>query len=482
MFERRDVWVLSDENKWHPTIEWYARAVGALRGRDGTNFSDPTSWRYLAEVHGTDIAHGKWPKGATWDQCQHSSWFFLPWHRMYLHHFERIVRKAIVDLGGPKDWALPYWNYWNPKKAAVRKLPPAFLAAKMPSGEANPLFTTERAASVKKGVAIHADAVSADEAMAEGTFISNGSGGFGGPVTGFSHAGAGVGSLENVPHGSVHVSVGGTQNPPGWMSRFETAGRDPIFWLHHANIDRLWEAWLQGAGGRANPADAKWLKMKFTIGSGTAVTTLSVKDVLTTTKAPLQYKYSDLSFPAPPPSRVLATKADDALKARGEMPADIPPEMVGASKSHVPLTSSRSEVEISVAAPTGPLRAMAPGTRPRKVFLKIENVTGTSLAAGTYVVHVNLPRDADTAGAAHDDRRAGRISMFGVPESTQSDEKHSGSGLTFSFDITALAHELQQRRDWDPEHLRVSFTPVPGSDEGASGGDVRVGRVSLFYA
>ena len=30
----------------------------------------------------------------------------------------------------------------------------------------------------------------------------------------------------------------------GWMSAFATAAQDPIFWLHHANIDRLWEAWL----------------------------------------------------------------------------------------------------------------------------------------------------------------------------------------------------------------------------------------------
>ena len=53
--ERSDVWVLSEEDPWHPTIEWYARAVVAMQGRDGTNFADPTSWRHLAETHGTSI-------------------------------------------------------------------------------------------------------------------------------------------------------------------------------------------------------------------------------------------------------------------------------------------------------------------------------------------------------------------------------------------------------------------------------------------
>ena len=34
------------------------------------------------------------------------------------------------------------------------------------------------------------------------------------------------------------------RRPDGFMRSPATAGRDPIFWLHHANIDRLWEVWL----------------------------------------------------------------------------------------------------------------------------------------------------------------------------------------------------------------------------------------------
>jgi hypothetical protein len=39
--------------------------------------------------------------------------------------------------------------------------------------------------------------------------------------------------LEAV-HGGVHVWVGGS------MSTIPTAPADPIFWMHHANSDRLW--------------------------------------------------------------------------------------------------------------------------------------------------------------------------------------------------------------------------------------------------
>ena len=53
-------------------------------------------------------------------------------------------------------------------------------------------------------------------------------------------------SLEGV-HGGVHVWVGGT------MSFIATAPADPIFWMHHANIDRLWWQWQQAHPGK-NPS------------------------------------------------------------------------------------------------------------------------------------------------------------------------------------------------------------------------------------
>ena len=46
----------------------------------------------------------------------------------------------------------------------------------------------------------------------------------------------------------------------GLMSIQETAAIDPIFWVHHANIDRLWEVWLnRDETNNANPTDSNWL-------------------------------------------------------------------------------------------------------------------------------------------------------------------------------------------------------------------------------
>lgn len=48
-----------------------------------------------------------------------------------------------------------------------------------------------------------------------------------------------MGSLEDL-HGSIHVAVGGVM---GHMSQLQYSAFDPIFWLHHGNVDRLFAIW-----------------------------------------------------------------------------------------------------------------------------------------------------------------------------------------------------------------------------------------------
>ena len=110
---RRDVSTLDE---WDESLVWYAKAVARMRERP---IADPTSWRYQAAIH--DYIRDadpyaqpddELPSGAEqekfWRQCQHFSWFFLPWHRWYLKYFEEIAGATITELGGPGDtWALP---------------------------------------------------------------------------------------------------------------------------------------------------------------------------------------------------------------------------------------------------------------------------------------------------------------------------------------------------------------------------------------
>jgi tyrosinase len=66
-------------------------------------------------------------------------------------------------------------------------------------------------------------------------------------------------ALDNTPHGPVHTLVGGGGN----FSRISTSARDPLFWLHHCNVDRQWNIWLNQPQ-RSNPSDSLFLNEPFT--------------------------------------------------------------------------------------------------------------------------------------------------------------------------------------------------------------------------
>jgi tyrosinase len=243
-------------------LDWYGKAVAVLKTRP---LADPTSWRYMAAVHGYpgassdpfaqpgDKPPSKADQQKFWNQCQHQTWFFLPWHRGYLACFEEIVAAAVVEAGGPDGWALPYWNYSDPS-AQAKEMPAAFLNQHDKKGNPNPLWLAGRsmasasdalpAADVDLGALLHSPFA--------GT-TTGGDPGFGGPKTGFSHFGGTNGRLENVPHNQVHVDVGGLMTDP------DTAALDPIFWLHHSNIDRLWEVWTHRDPTFVDPAQKAWL-------------------------------------------------------------------------------------------------------------------------------------------------------------------------------------------------------------------------------
>ena len=53
-------------------------------------------------------------------------------------------------------------------------------------------------------------------------------------------------NLENSPHNNVHNQLGLPMR-----DRF-LSPNDPVFWLHHSNMDRAWVRWLQ-VGGHQNP-------------------------------------------------------------------------------------------------------------------------------------------------------------------------------------------------------------------------------------
>ncbi|MEQ8208258.1 MAG: tyrosinase family protein [Lacipirellulaceae bacterium] len=69
--------------------------------------------------------------------------------------------------------------------------------------------------------------------------------GFAGGV--YDSDGSTMGLIERRPHNDVHVAIGGIvgNDKLGLMTEVQRAAFDPIFWVHHANIDRLFEMWVR---------------------------------------------------------------------------------------------------------------------------------------------------------------------------------------------------------------------------------------------
>jgi hypothetical protein len=147
---------------------------------------------------------------------------------MYLYWFERIVRK----YSNMYDWAIPYWDWTNP---AQRALPAPF----RDSGSL--LYEGSRNASINAGSLLSTSlATSVSSALTIVDYFSSQ-------------------SSINGPHGAVHIAVGGK------MSAVNSAAQDPIFWLHHSQVDRIWNLWLAQGGGRSNPVgNQAWRNTTYT--------------------------------------------------------------------------------------------------------------------------------------------------------------------------------------------------------------------------
>ncbi len=508
---RKDASKLSAISKWEPTLLWYAKAVAEMSNRPAT---DPTSWRFQAGIHGYNknsdplVKAGPLPAKAVqvkfWNKCQHGSWFFLPWHRMYLGFFEQIVRAAVVKVGGPPDWTLPYWNYSDNANPNARILPPAFLEPKLPDGSPNPLFVIQgvkilRAPAINAGKAAAIPTQDVDLTACLGaTFFSPdtdttaGDLGFGGPAGGANHDGQFFGpkTVESLPHNAIHMDVGG-QVTLGWMTNPDTAALDPIFWLHHANIDRLWSVWNGISTSNTDPSSSvnvggrniSWsTTVKFTFNNAAGkVVTMTPSQVVDTKTTSFAYDYEDTKNP-------LATKAKAAVAGamRGIMTFQPRAEMVGASSRKVTLTGSPQTTTVAIREPSGPAKgrtkaARAPVPALGQTYLQIENVVSKKSHA-TYEVYVNLPEKANSAESQK--HYAGALHLFGVRHASKKSAEHAGSGLNFSLDITELADALKAKNAWDEKNVRVTFVPRGESGEARRAipehDPIRIGRVSVY--
>jgi hypothetical protein len=253
------------------------------------------SWIYWSNIHGhfgddcagpvSDLPglEGQAPITATgpdelstWCKCEHGTYGFLVWHRMYLYYFEQALRGAAND----PHLTLPYWDY------VQRPVIPSSFRESTYSDQAgmarpNPLYVAQRNAGLNSGdKRLDPEVTSVTIAFLQKQYFDG--------ELGFN------GALGDSPHGPVHCAIAVAGCGSGLMGSVPVAGQDPIFYLHHAMIDRLYDCWLSGAPSQRLPKDAQWLNRRYAFPDGTGVVrTRAARDMLQS--ATLGYQYSRTS-------------------------------------------------------------------------------------------------------------------------------------------------------------------------------------------
>ena len=522
---RNNAWN-NEGNFGNNDLLWYARGVGAMMSR---GLDDPASWWFYAAIHGEYVNPNtawyprrprfpRWglitsppsvptsplPDQAAldlyWNQCQHGSWYFFPWHRGYLMAIEAQLRQDISSLGGPASWALPYWNYFGGTNGSQYQMPPAFGEKTLPDGSANPLYVVMRYGPNADGNIfvpcppgvpngpINKESMKND--VFTGNDMATSPPGFGGPESAFAHSGSPHGNFESNPHDLVHGYVGGgiSNTNYGLMADPGTAALDPIFYLHHCNIDRMWAVW--NASGNSNPTDQNWLNgqaQQFAMPGPGGQPWYYTPGQLANLSA-LDYSYQELSAQPAPPSPVLARRlvllgapaaAEKAKSGPATRALPKQTELLGASAG--PLRLGERGTQTSVKLDTGVRRkAVASLVKasetalPDKAFLKLENVRGT-FDATVLDVYVNLPENVKPGES--ETLLAGNVALFGLRRASVQDGQHAGEGLTFILDITHIIDQLHLANALDGDSLQVNIVPNrPLPDEA----EIQVGRISVY--
>jgi hypothetical protein len=395
------------------------------------------AWYYQGAIHNIpDIINGKnalcekyqtsKDKLWAWGDCTHkksdaASLNFLLWHRMYTWYLEKIVR----ELSGKDDFAIPYWNYGS--KDGKDNFMPEQIRNKSGS-----LFAPARYSILNNGQSILPDQVDQIQ-LALGELQTNPS--FAG-TAGFSK------NLEGSPHGYMHDLIGGEyanptesyfneiyqlENYSGLMANVPSAGFDPVFWLHHSMIDRIWESWdLSSYGQRPTLEELKanpWT-YEFIAPNGDHIT--YTMEEMYSMIFNLDYKYDNLLY---------GSSETPALAAKEPM-----------AKSSITFQDGKQEIvwEQKVGKILAEVTShKVTGTSAKSTNKVFKSEANSRLVLNLDVVVYKEPKDYYTVYLRYpgkQDQYVGTMTFFGVSHDHGTGENHelaaTGAKLNYSYYIS----------------------------------------------
>lgn len=370
-----------------------------------------------------------------WGQCQHGTPWFFAWHRLYLYYFEKVLQKAAND----PNLFLPYWDYTDPANLAM-PMPYTSCMYFDAQGhvEMNALNEARRTPGWNSpgGNALDATATNINDALKDkGYFVYQN-------------------DIEGNVHGYVHCTVVPCPGPD--MGAVGYSANDPIFWAHHANIDRMWDCWT--SLGNPNPTgNANWMNKSFSFvdADGNLVTN-QVADLFNG-KIKFNYVYQQASNcarpvvqPEAPPAAPMSTEAVESARKKLASPAvlaSVKNHAINAEVTRKRLTLAGGALEsVRALAVRGGNEAVPVETELVLRDIKFDAHPGSQF-------NVILERRDDPSKRA----RVGTLSFF---MSTKAHEGHTGA-IERTFDVTDELRELAVSGP-DLKDLNVVFEATSG--------------------
>ncbi|KAF5175379.1 Polyphenol oxidase protein [Thalictrum thalictroides] len=299
-------------------IAKYTRALSIMKSLP---YDDPRSFARQADMHCIYCTGAYNQKYTNEILSIHRSWLFFPWHRMLIYFHERILASLIDD----DTFSLSFWN-WDAPEGMVT--PDMYFK--------EPFIDTERSdnhvrrpkvadinynfveTNLKPEEQISKNLAFMYHQMVSGAKkveLFMGCTYKPGP----NNSCDGPGTVELAPHNALHSWVGKESNRYlENMGVFYAAARDPIFYAHHSNIDRLWGVWKELRNNEPEIVDPDWLDSYFYFhNEKSQLVRIKIRDVLNITK--LGYGYEKIDHPwlnARPKPSMDPTIARHALNTR----------------------------------------------------------------------------------------------------------------------------------------------------------------------
>lgn len=265
----------------------YLRALNRVNVTTSSVSTVQTDYIDLVQTHSRDNT------GAGGSQVSHRQAHggsaFLPWHRAFVLHIERLLQAADPSV------ALPYWKFDAPAPNIFSR---DFLGSNSGTNMADLAFGTNpiinwtllgegTPTGIQRNTPYDGN-TSNPTVQPEGGVLGLGGSGF--TYLGFK-------TMETTAHNPAHSTSGLTDsfgNPlPGasWIGGSPAiATRDPLFFSLHCNVDRLWAKW-------------QWLRTRYII------TQTNVYDLQGSHAAP----GTGVGSPSISPNRTLGQYADDTM-------------------------------------------------------------------------------------------------------------------------------------------------------------------------